>query len=171
MSNAEIRTALDALGRTFAAQPDKAMARYAPATARIEGGLKCRVAGPSGETIETDMPRAMGGSGSGPNPGWFFRASIASCCATVIAMRAAQLGIDLTDLEVTVEGEGDQRGLLGLDDRVGAGHAALRTNVRIGAANATPDRLRELVEWAEAHSPVGCTVRDAPANVLTVTTP
>jgi hypothetical protein len=30
--------------------------------------------------------------------------------------------------------------------------------------------LREIAEWADAHSPVGCTVRNAPAVALEVQT-
>ena len=83
-------------------------------------------------------------------------------------MRAAQLGIGLTKLEVTVESDGDNRGMLGLDETVSAGASAMRTNVRIGADNAAPGQLEELVRWAERHSPVGCTVQGAPANALSV---
>jgi uncharacterized OsmC-like protein len=104
----------------------------------------------------------------GAKPGLFFRASLAACCSTVIAAQAARLGIVLTELQVTVTGEGDHRGMLGLDGNVSAGHSALRTAVRIAAQNATPEQLRELVRWAEEHSPVGCTVREAPTNTLTV---
>jgi len=169
MTGSDIRSALETLSRTVAAEPGKAKAKHGPATATIDqGGLKCRVTGPLGEHIQTDMPPAMGGTASGPNPGWFFRASIASCSATVIAMRAAQLGISLSKLEVTVESDGDHRGILGLDDQVSAGASALRTKVRIGADNAAPGQLEDLVRWAEKHSPVGCTVQDAPANTLSV---
>jgi hypothetical protein len=34
-------------------------------------------------------------------------------------------------------------------------------HVRIGAAGASPEQLRELVHWAEGHSPVGDAVRRA----------
>jgi uncharacterized OsmC-like protein len=163
-----IASAWNSLGETLRAHPEKARAKYAPATATLESGLKCRVTGPSGEQIETDMPPALGGAGARPNPGWFFRASLAACCATVIAAQAARLGIDLTNLEVTVEGEGDNRGMLGADDAISAGHSTMRTNVRISARNATAQQLEELVQWAAAHSPVGCTVRDAPTNILSV---
>jgi uncharacterized OsmC-like protein len=156
------------LSEALRAHPDKARAKYAPATATLESGLKCRVTGPSGEQIETDMPPALGGAGSGPNPGWFFRASVAACCSTVIAAQAARLGINLTKLEVTVEGEGDHRGMLGVEDAISAGHSTMRTNVRISAQDATSEQLEELVQWAAAHSPVGCTVRDAPSNSLSV---
>jgi uncharacterized OsmC-like protein len=163
-----IASAWNSLSEALRAHPEKARAKYAPATATLESGLKCRVTGPSGEQIETDMPPALGGAGSGPNPGWFFRASVAACCSTVIAAQAARLGINLSKLEVTVEGEGDHRGMLGVEDAISAGHSAIRTNVRISAQDATSEQLEELVQWAAAHSPVGCTVRDAPSNSLSV---
>ena len=86
----------------------------------------------------------------------------------MIASHAARLGIDLTELVVKVIGEGNHRGMLGLDEKISAGHLALRTDVRISARYASPEQLRELVIWAEEHSPVGRTVRDAPTNTLTI---
>ena len=160
--------ALEALDKTIQENPNKAQARYAPARATIQGGFKCQVKGPSGEHIETDMPIAMGGSGSDPNPGWFFRASLAACCSTVVAMQAARLGIKLTKVEVTVGGNGDQRGVLGLDDNVSAAHTEIRTDVQVGAENATPEQLKGLVQWALEHSPVCRTVRDAPTNTVNI---
>jgi uncharacterized OsmC-like protein len=167
MSSSGIREAIDRLSSVFSADPAKARAKNASATARLVDGLKCEVAGPRNERISTDMPPAMGGAASGPNPGWLLRAGMASCTTTVIAMRAAKLGIALTSLEVTVESESDNRGMLGLDEQVSAGLDGMRMKVRIaGAADA--QKLRELVTWAEAHSPVGCTIRNAPACSLDI---
>src|SRR5262245_52417421 len=132
-----IATALETVTSSIAANPEKARAKYASATATLTNGLKCSVIGPSGEAIVTDMGKAMGGEASAPNPGWYFRASIAACCSTAIAMNAARRGINLTTLEVTVEAEGDNRGILGMDEAVSAGHAALRTNGKIAADNAS----------------------------------
>lgn len=168
MSTTEIREALLSADARLAARPEQARTRAAPLTARLTEKLRCDVAGANGEAMRTDMPPALGGDGSAPSPGWYLRAAIASCTATVIAMRAARLDIALTTLEVTVESEADQRGLLGLDDRISAGVATLRTHVRIGAANADAGQLRALVAWGDAHSPVACTVRHAPACALDV---
>ena len=168
MIQSSAASAWNNLSEALQANPEKARAKYAPATATLESGLKCCVTGPSGEHIETDMSPAMGGAGAHPNPASFFRASLAACCSTVIAAQAARLGMNLTRLEVTVEGEGDNRGILGLDDSISAGHSAIRTNVRISAQNTTPEQLNELVQWAAAHSPVGCTVRDSSTNTLHV---
>lgn len=163
-----VSEAIAKLSKTFTDQPEKARTKNAAATASLQDGLQFLVTGPAGEKILTDMPAPMGGAAAGPNPGWLLRAALASCNATVIAMRAARLGVTLEKLEVTVDSDSDNRGLLGLDDRVTAGLLSLRTKVRIGAKGAAPAQLRELVAWAEAHSPVGCTIRQAPSATTEV---
>jgi len=75
------------------------------------------------------------------------------------------------DLEVTVTGEGDHRGMLGVGSNIPAGHSTLRTEVRIAAQNADREQLEQLVRWADEHSPVGCTVRNSPNSTLTVSVP
>ncbi len=161
MTDPAVREAIERTSAAIAADPTKAKAKNVPATARLTEGLKFEVTGPHGERLMTDMPPAMGGTASGPNPAWLLRSAMASCTATVIAMRAAKLGVTLETLEVTVESESDSRGLLGLDDSISAGLGAVRTRIRIGG-KAKSDALREIVAWAEAHSPVGCTVRHPP---------
>lgn len=167
MADTGVREAIDRLGAVITADPAKARMKNVPATARLTEGLKCEVSGPNKERAVTDMPPAMGGALSAPNPSWLLRAGMASCVATVIAMRAAKLGMALTELEVTVESDSDARGILGLDDKVSAGLNRMRTNVRI-SGDAAPKELRALVEWADAHSPVGCTIRDAAACSLDI---
>ena len=166
MSDPTVREAIERRSATITADPAKARVRSA-ATARLAEGLMCEVTGPRNEHVSTDMPPAIGGKASAPNPGWLLRAALASCTATVIATRAAKLGITLRKLEVTVESEADQRGLLGLDDSISAGLGAWRTKVTING-NAQPDSLREIVVWADVHSPVGCTVRQPSACSLEI---
>ena len=168
MTTASISAALDALGNAIRVDPDKARAKAAPATARLLEGLRCEVTGPRCEPVYTDMPPAMGGAASAPNPGWLLRGALASCMTTVVAMRAARLGLALKVLEITVESESDHRGILGMADDISAGYSALRFRVRIGADGVAPSKLRELVEWGDAHSPVGCTVRNAPVPTVEV---
>ncbi len=155
-----IRSAIERASGQLAEHPEAAAGADAPAIAVREERLRFSVHGPSGELI-TDMAASLGGGGGAPSPGWLLRAALSSCTATVIAMRAARLGIALDTLEVTVESESDNRGLLGLDDKVSAGLLGLRTAVRIGAANADAEQLREIVRWADEHSPIACTLRQA----------
>ena len=75
--------------------PKDALSTSPPITAVMEGGLKCRATGESGQSVITDMPQAVGGDGSAPSPGWLSRAALATCDATRIALRAAELGMSL----------------------------------------------------------------------------
>ena len=158
MPQEKIRESMTKAIAYLTAHPDEARYIDSPATAVIEAGLRCRVEGPQGRLAVTDMPESVGGAGSAPSPGWLARAAQASCDATVIAMRAAQEAISLRVLEVTVDSESDDRGLLGMDDSIPAGPLTSRIRVRIAADGIEPERLRQLVEWADHHSPVtdGC---------------
>ena len=40
-----------------------------------------------------ELPAAVGGGGAHPSPGWFLRAAVATCVASLATMRAAQLGL------------------------------------------------------------------------------
>ena len=160
MSTSAVKEALERVGAAISSDPAKARAKNAPATARLKQGLQCEVTGPHQERLSTDMPPAMGGAASGPNPGWLLRAALASCTATSIAMRAAKLGVALTDVEVSAESESDNRGMLGLAEGVSAGLGTVRMKVRIAGAG-SPERLKEIVQWADEHSVVGCTIRQA----------
>ena len=151
------------------ANPDKARYTDSPATAKVDG-LRSTVSGPDGVTLVSDMPTGVGGTASAPSPGWLMRAALASCDATVIAMRAATEGVTLDILEVTVDGESDDRGLLGMDDNTPAGPLQARVRVRIGASGVDPERLREIVEWADQHSPVGDATRRAVPTTVEVET-
>jgi len=162
-----VRAAIEQISATISADPGKAQAKNAPATARLTGGLKCEVTGPGGQRMVTDMARALGGESSAPNPGWVLRCAWASCTASVIAMRAARLGVALETLEVTVDSDSDLRGILGLDENIGAGQQAVRTSVKI-RGSADPQTLREIAAWGEAHSPVGCTVQNPPPCSLEI---
>ena len=162
MSNLSIREALEQMKRVFQERPEEARRKAASATATLVGGLQCQITGPTGEKAQSDVPPALGCGGLGANPGWFLRASLASCTATAIAMRAAMLGIQLKTLEVTVESESDHRGFLDMDDSIPAAMLSLHTHVKIGAEGAATVPLRELVEWGERHSVVGCTIRRPP---------
>ena len=159
MSLDAIRNSIEGARRYLSEHPEEGRSPDRAAVAVLEGGLRCRVEGPEGTSIVTDMPVAVGGAGSAPTPGWLSRAALASCDATVIAMRAAELGIELERLEVTAESESDSRGLLGVDDSVPAGPLSSTVRVRIAARGVPEERLRELVAWTERHSPVGDLIR------------
>lgn len=168
MPTNRIRESIENAREYLSQHPDECRYTDTPATAVAEQGLRCRVEGPGGAVLMTDMPTVIGGDGTAPTPGWFARAAQASCDATVIAMRAAELGLRLHRLEVTVDSESDYRGLLGMDDTVPAGPFSSRVCVRIAAEGVSPDQLRELVEWADHHSPISDAIRRAVPTTVEV---
>jgi uncharacterized OsmC-like protein len=157
-----IRSAIERALGYLAEHPEEARYTDSAATAILEEGLRIRVEGPAGESVATDMPESVGGTNSAPSPGWLFRAALASCEATLIAMRAAQHGVSVSRLEVRVASQSDDRGMLGIDPDVPAG--PLSITVRVGARSDAPDRLRKIVEWGHAH----CPVRDAAGRAVPV---
>jgi organic hydroperoxide reductase OsmC/OhrA len=112
----------------------------------------------------TDMPSELGGSGDQVTPGWLFRAGLASCLATRIAMGAATAGIELTLLEVLAGSRSDARGLFGMADGsgepVGAGPRDVQLLVRIAAPGVSAEKLQTLVEESNRCSPISAAVRD-----------
>lgn len=157
----QIKHSIGQVAKHFAEHPQDALSLDKPAVSVLEGGLRCRAVGPQGSFLVSDMPTPLGGEDSAPTPGWLLRAALANCDATVIAMRAATLGITLTRLEVTVGSQSDDRGLLGVSESVVPGPLSVQVGVRIAATGASPEALRELVHWAELHSPVSDAVSRA----------
>ena len=154
-----IRTALAGAGAYLTEHPDEARYTDSLATARVESGLRVVVDGPDGERLVTDMPGAVGGGGSAPSPGWFLRAAVAACAASLATMRAAQLGLNGFSCEVDVDSESDDRGILGLDASTPAGPLSMRIGFRMVAEDAGLDRLEELAVWAVEHCPVSDAMR------------
>jgi uncharacterized OsmC-like protein len=158
------RTIKDALGRATAylgEHPDEARYRDGPAVASLRAGLAVDITGSGGEAAATDMAPSVGGGGSAPSPGWLFRAAAASCVATLVAMRAAELDIAIERLEVSVDSESDDLGILGIDPSVPAGPLNVRVAVTLEAAGFAAPELRDLVAWAVDHCPVTDAIRRA----------
>jgi uncharacterized OsmC-like protein len=158
-----IRSSLEAAIGYLSDHPDEARYTDSVAKAILENGLRFRVEGPDGQSTATDMPRSVGGSNGAPSPGWLFRAALASCEGTLIAMRAAQAGIDLSLLEVVVDSESDDRGILGIADDVPAGPLSMRVRVRARTSGSSSE-LRSIVEEATAL----CPVHDAVTRVVPI---
>ena len=161
MGEGDIATAIAAARSWVGANRAEARYRDGAATATVESGLRMTVVGPDGSTIATDMVTGIGGGGSAPSPGWLLRAANASCIATLIVMRAAELGVRLEGLEVTVDSESDDAGILGVDAAVPAGPLSMRVAVRVASASAPDAQVREVIAWGVEHCPVCDAVKRA----------
>jgi uncharacterized OsmC-like protein len=148
-----IQEAVVAASRYLTDHPNEARYRDSPARARVIDGLIVEVEGPDGAQLRTDMPRAIGGTESAPSPGWLFRASIAACVASLVLIRAAALGVTLTSVEVDVDSESDDRGILGLDASIPAGPLSSKIVISLGSDGGRNSELDALARWAVEHCP------------------
>ncbi|OGO58289.1 MAG: hypothetical protein A2Z32_04830 [Chloroflexi bacterium RBG_16_69_14] len=164
MSADGIRHAIEAATEYLQQHPDDARSTDSAAAASLVDGLVVRVTGPGGASITTDMVPSVGGTATAPSPGWLLRAAEASCVVTLIAMRAATLGITLDTLEVTVDSESDDRGILGIDEAVPAGPLRGRVAIRLVAAGVEPATLEEMAHWGVVHCPV-CDALERPVPI------
>lgn len=139
----------------YSKNPEKAEGPDKEAIAVVEEGLRVRASGPNGQTLVCDMPKGFGGGATAPSPGWMLRASLANCEAVMIALRAAQVGVQLNSLEVRVDSVSDDRGILGMDDSKPAGPLNVKVSIKIGADGVQAEQLQEIINWAARHSPVG----------------
>ena len=148
------------------AHPDEARYRDGAATATLESGLRVSVSGPGGESLLTDMPSGIGGGSSTPSPGWFMRAATAACVASLIGIRAATKGIVCDGIEVIVDSESDDRGILGLAEDIPAGPLSVRIVISI-RSNADSSEIESVAQWAVAHCPVSDAVaRAVPVEIV-----
>jgi uncharacterized OsmC-like protein len=165
MTIKDIAAALQRVESALRRRPATGIHDDAPATARWQTGLRVVACHANGTQMLTDMPAALGGGGDQVTPGWLFRAGLAACIATRIAMGAAAAGIELSLLEVSASSRSDTRGLFGMADdsseQVAAAPCDVQLLVKIAAPGVAAERLQSLVEDSNRCSPVSAAVRDA----------
>ena len=103
--------------------------------------------------FDADHPAVLVGGDKAPTPVEFLLHAIAACITAGIGNIAAARGVRLTEVESTVEGDIDLRGILGLSDQVPKGYREMRVNFRV-KGDAAPEKLEEIVEQAKARSAV-----------------
>jgi uncharacterized OsmC-like protein len=84
-------------------------------------------------------------------------AALAGCQEITVKMVAAAMGIPLDDVRVTVTGEMDFRGTMGIDRDVPVGYQRITCEIHVRAAG-EPARLQRLVEKAEQYCVVRATL-------------
>jgi uncharacterized OsmC-like protein len=103
--------------------------------------------------FNADHPAVLVGRDAAPTPVEFLMHAIAACITSGIGNIAAARGVTLTEVESTVEGDIDLRGILGLSDQVRNGYQQMRVHFRI-KGDATPEKLQEIVAQSRARSAV-----------------
>jgi uncharacterized OsmC-like protein len=103
--------------------------------------------------VDAGEPAILVGADTGPNPAEYLLHALAACLTTSLVYVAAARGVELTEVESTLEGDMDVQGALGLSDDHRNGFERIRVSFRV-VGNAPAEKLREVVERARQRSAV-----------------
>jgi uncharacterized OsmC-like protein len=93
----------------------------------------------------------VGGEGTAGCSGDLLLGALAACAQITCQMVATAMGVPTERIEVTVEGDLDLRGTLGIAKDVPVGFEAIRTRFEIDAPDATAEQLAALREKTEQY--------------------
>ena len=103
-------------------------------------------------SLVTDEPNEVLGSDAGISPAETLLSALASCLAVGYAANAAALEIDLEELTFEITGQGSLEGFMNLNG-ARPGLSGIRIQARI-RSNAPQEKLQELHDYVNAHSPI-----------------
>ncbi len=106
--------------------------------------------------------KGVGGGGTGACSGDLLLGALAACAQITCQMVAAAMGVPTERIEVTVEGDLDLRGTLGIAKDVPVGFASIRLRFDVAAPTATPEQLNGLREKTEQYCVVMQTLMQPP---------
>src|SRR6202047_1489979 len=104
----------------------------------------------------------VGGSGTGACSGDLLLGALAACAQITCQMVATSMGIATEHIGVTVEGDLDLRGTLGISKDVPVGFQSIQLRFDVAAPQATPEQLRALREKTEQYCVVMQTLLQPP---------
>lgn len=151
-------------------KPLKERYRSDPASSRITLKAKGTQTG-TPVSCSVDLGRAIyqaeahtgvGGAGTGACSGDLLLGALAACAQITCQMVATAMGIAVERIEVTVEGDMDLRGTLGIAKDVAVGFEEIRIRFDINASQATPEQLQALQEKTEQYCVVMQTLLHSP---------
>jgi uncharacterized OsmC-like protein len=144
-------------------RPLKAGYREDPTTARITLTAKAGEGDAGVASCSVDLGRAIyaaqahvgvGGAGTAACSGDLLLGALAACAQLTCQMVATAMGLEVKSVNVTVDGDLDLQGTLGLDRDVGAGFDGIRLKFEVDAPDVTDEQLESLLEKTERY----CTV-------------
>src|SRR5712675_1048967 len=106
--------------------------------------------------------KGVGGGGTGACSGDLLLGALAACAQITCQMVAAAMGIPTEGIDVTVEGDLDLSGTLGISKEVPVGFESIRVRFEIDAPEATAEQLQGLREKAEQYCVVMQTLTTPP---------
>lgn len=107
--------------------------------------------------VLSDEPSEFGVSDAAPGPAEQLLGAVAGCVTATTNAFASLKGVEITGLEVVVDGDLNLQGMFALRDDVAIGFKNIRVQTSI-SGNAPESKLREMAELGYIYSPIRNTV-------------
>jgi uncharacterized OsmC-like protein len=140
-------------------KPFKEQYRREPASSRItltargnetSTPLSCSV--DIGRAVyQAEAHTGVGGAGTAACSGDLLLGALAACAQLTCQLVATAMGIQTKRIEVTVDGDMDLSGTLGISKEVPVGFEAIRVQFKVDAPQATPEQLQALQDKTEQY--------------------
>jgi uncharacterized OsmC-like protein len=156
-----LRSLQKPLKEQYRADPSASRITLRARGAQTDAPVSCSV--DLGRAIyQAEAHKGVGGAGAGACSGDLLLGALAACAQITCQMVAAAMGIATDRIAVTVEGDMDLRGTLGIDKAVPVGFESIRVDFDIDAPDASVEQLRSLREKTEQYCVVMQTLLKPP---------
>ncbi len=157
----DLRTLQKPLKEQYRNDPNASRITLRAKAAQTDAPVSCLI--DIGRAIyQAEAHKGVGGAGSGACSGDLLLGALAACAQITCQMVATAMGIPIERIEVTVEGDLDLRGTLGIAKDVPVGFESIRVHFDVDAPKATPEQLRGLREKTEQYCVVMQTLTQPP---------
>jgi uncharacterized OsmC-like protein len=111
---------------------------------------------------QAEANKGVGGTGTAACSGDLLLGALAACAQLTCQLVATAMGVPTRHIEVTVSGDMDLQGTLGISKEVPVGFEGIRVRFNLDAPQATPEQLRALQEKTEQYCVVLQTMLQPP---------
>jgi len=158
----DIRSLQKPLKEQYRMDPDASRITLLAKGGQTDAPIACSV--DIGRAIyQAEAHKGVGGAGAGACSGDLLLGALAACAQITCQMVAAAMDIPTERIEVTVDGDLDLRGTLGISKNVPVGFEDIRLNFDVAAPGATAEQLRSLREKTEQYCVVMQTLMRPPS--------
>jgi uncharacterized OsmC-like protein len=160
-ANVDLKSVQQPLKEQYRNDPDSSRITLKARGGQTETPIACSVA--VGRAVyQAQAHTGVGGAGTAACSGDMLLGALSACAQITCQMVAAAMGIPIERIEVTVEGDLDLRGTLGISKDVPVGFQRIHTRFEIVAPQATTEQLRALREKTEQYCVVMQTLNQPP---------
>lgn len=157
----DLRTLQKPLKDQYRSDPSSSRITLRAKGSQTDAPISCSV--DLGRAIyQAEAHKGVGGAGAGACSGDLLLGALVACAQITCQMVATAMGIPTEKIEVTVEGDMDLRGTLGIAKDVPVGFETIRLHFDIVAPQATPEQLSNLQEKTEQYCVVMQTLKNSP---------